>query len=154
MTAMTKLRALLRDPSGATIIEMALVLPFLATLLIGMVDLSRGYSQKLQLEQAAQRAIEKAMQGKKQTSLYDTLRAEGAAAAGVAVTAVTVDYWLECNGVRQSNYGSVCGSGVPYARYVTVEITKPFSPMFSTRFLGANTDGTFTLRGKTGIRVQ
>lgn len=143
-----------RDERGASIIEMALVAPFLAALVIGMVDISRGYGQKLQLEQAAQRAIEKAMQGKKQTSLYDTLKSEGATAAGVSESAVTVDYWAECSGVRQATYNTDCGTGVPYARYVTIDIVKTYTPMFSTKFAGANADGTFTLHGKSGIRVQ
>ncbi len=150
-----KIFALIRDSRGTSIIEMALVAPFLATLVIGMVDLSRAYSTKVQLTQAAQRAIEKAMQGKKETSLYDTLQSEGATAAGVATSDVTVDYWLECNGTRQATYdNTVCPTGQTYARYVSVDIQKTFTPMFSTRFGGSNTDGTYTLHGKTGIRVQ
>ena len=152
---MHKLSTLARDESGASIIEMALVAPFLAALVIGMVDISRGYNQTLFLEQAAQRSIEKVMQAKKQTSLYQTLKTEAATAAGVAESAVTVDWWLECAGVRQAGYDdAVCPTGVPYARYVTVVIQKTYTPMFSTRFAGANSDGTFTLKGKAGIRVQ
>lgn len=143
-----------RDERGASIIEMAMVAPFLAALLIGMVDLSRGYSEKLQLEQAAQRAIEKVMQGQKNTTVYDALKAEGAAAAGVSPDAVTVDYWLECDGVRQDDYDTNCSSGQTYARYLSLEIVKTYTPMFSTRYAGANEDGTYTLLGKAGIRVQ
>jgi Flp pilus assembly protein TadG len=156
------LARLAHDCSGASIIELALTVPFLATLTIGMVDISRGYSAKVQLTQAAQRAIEKAMQGDKSTDLYDTLQAEGAAAAGVATSAVTVKYWLECNGVSQNtsaatmtaDYDKVCSSGQTFARYITVDITKSYSPMFSTKWAGANADGTYTLHGKAGIRVQ
>lgn len=160
---MRKPSALLRDESGASIIEMALMMPVLATLLIGMVDVSRGYSAKLQLEQAAQRSIEKAMNGKKKASLFDTLQAEAVAAAGVSASAVEVRYWLECNGVSQNTSAStmkadyedkVCGTGATQARYVNVRIQKSFSPMFSTRFAGARTDGTYLLTGEAGIRVQ
>lgn len=151
---MSLIKRLSSDQRGATVIEMAMVAPFLATLLIGMVDLSRGYSAKLQLEQAAQRAIEKVMQGNKTTTVYATLQAEGAAAAGVLPTAVEVDYWLECNGTRQSSYDSNCPSGQSYARYLAVTITKKYKPMFSTRFAGAEADGNYTLVGKSGIRVQ
>jgi Flp pilus assembly protein TadG len=154
-------RTLARDERGASIIELALAAPFLATLIIGMVDISRGYSAKVQLTQAAQRAIEKAMQGEKNTDLYDTLQAEGASAAGVATSAVAVRYWLECNGVSQmtsvatmtADYDQVCTSGT-YARYVSIDITKSFSPMFGTKWAGANADGTYTLHGKAMIRVQ
>jgi len=159
---MRKPFALLRDEGGASIIEMGLMMPVLATLLIGMVDISRGYSAKLQLEQAAQRSIEKAMNGDKETSLFDTLEDEAVAAAGVSASAVEIHYWLECDGVSQNtspstmetDYEKVCPDGEAYARYVNVRIQKVFTPMFSTRFAGARSDGTYLLTGEAGIRVQ
>ena len=56
---MIRFARLARDDRGASIVELALVVPIMGSLLIGMVDLSRAYSHKLKLEQAAQRAIEK-----------------------------------------------------------------------------------------------
>ena len=157
-----KLRELGRDNRGASIIELALIAPFFATMIVGVTDLSRGFSAKLQLTQAAQRSIEKVMQTSFQTSAVDTLKAEAAATAGVDVSAVDVDYWLQCNGVRQTGmdkdtaYNGVCPSSSPnYARYLVVNITKTYTPMFSRiKFAGANADGTYTLHGKAGIRVQ
>jgi Flp pilus assembly protein TadG len=146
---------LAKDDRGASIIELALVAPVLASLLIGMVDLSRAYSHKLQLEQAAQRAIEKVQQYQTTSSTYGTLQAEAAAAAGVPTTDVTIDYWLECNGTRQSNYNSSCTSGQVYARWVTVDITGTFTPMFKSKYYPrANSNGTFTLHGIAGMRTQ
>lgn len=156
---------LARDARGAAIIEMALAAPVLATLLIGMVDLSRGYSAKLRLEQVAQRSVEKAMQGMQgddSTDIFETLKAEAAAAAGVSESAVTVRYWLECNGVSQNtnpstmaaDYDTVCPGGQVYARYLNVRIQKTYTPMFRTRWAGANADGTYTLVGEAGLRVQ
>jgi Flp pilus assembly protein TadG len=149
------LRSLARDERGASIIEMAMVLPVLATLLVGMVDISRAYSFKLQLEQAAQRSIEKVQQYRTTSSTFATLQTEAATAAGVPTTDVAVDYWLECNGVRSGTYNASCPSGETYARYITVTITKKFSPMFGTRFFpGANTDGTYTIDAEAGLRTQ
>ena len=91
---------------------MALLLPFLSTVVIGVADISRAYSQKLILEQAAYRAIEKVQQYQSTESTYDTLKNEVVSAAtsagmtDVTTSTVTVDYWLECNGVRQSTYDS------------------------------------------------
>lgn len=159
---MKRITSLVRDERGASLIEMALTVPFLATMVIGMVDVSQGYSAKIKLTQAAQRAIEKAMQGEKKTSLYTTLQSEAATAAGVNTSAVTVKYWLECNGVNQNtstatmqaDFEKVCSSGQTIARYVSVDITKNYSPMFATKWLGSNSDGSFTLHGKAGLRVQ
>jgi hypothetical protein len=158
---MWNFRSLARDEGGASIIELAMVTPVLGSLLIGMVDLSRAYSAKLQLEQSAYRAIEKVQQYNTTSSTYDTLKAEAASAAVAAgftdVTAsnVTIDFWLECDGTRAADYNSVCGPSQTYARWVTVDITGTFTPMFSSRhWPGANTDGSFTLHGKAGLRTQ
>lgn len=159
---MKRLSHILRDERGTSIIELALLAPLLASLVIGMTDISRAASAKLRLEQSAQRAIEKAMNGDKEEELFETLQAEAMAAADVAEDAVEVRYWLECNGVSQNSspssmstdYEKVCPDGQSYARYVNVRIEKDYTPMFSSEWLGANPDGTFTLIGEAGIRVQ
>jgi Flp pilus assembly protein TadG len=146
---------LTRCPRGASVVELAMIAPVLATLLIGMSDLSRGYSAKLQLEQAAQRTIELVAQAPMAPSTFvTTLKAEGAAAAAVPIGQVAVDFWLECNGVRNATYETTCTAGQVAARYVTVDITKTFAPMFNLHFAHANANGTFTLHGRAGVRVQ
>jgi Flp pilus assembly protein TadG len=164
MPARNWLGALRGDQRGAAVMELALVAPIFATMLIGMVDIGRGYSMKLQLEQAAQRAIEKVMNGQADKTSAAALKTEAATTAGVAETSVIVDYWLECNSARQSSYDTTCdsGSGVSGGgssgaisrRYLTVQISKTFTPMFASKWLGSNTDGTFTVIGKTGVRTQ
>ena len=64
--------------------------------------------------------------------------------------------WLECNGARQGSFTDSCPEGTTdYARYVNVAISKPFTPTFrSSWFRGASANGTFTLIGRAGIRVQ
>ena len=158
---MMNITRLAHDDRGASIIELALVAPILASLLIGMVDLSRAYSHKLLLEQAAQRAIEKVQQYQASSSTPDVMQAEAVAAAwdagftSTTVADVTVDIWLECDGVRAANYSSVCPDGQVYGRWVSIDLKGTFSPMFRTRrWPGANTDGTFTLHGKAGMRTQ
>lgn len=156
------LRQLARDERGNSVVELAIILPVFATLLMGAVDLAQGIGVKLTLVQASQRSIEKVMQTSFETSAVATIKAEAAAVAGVDASAVTVDYWLQCNGVRQNTggldaaYNGVCPSGQNYARYLSVEVTKNFTPQFITgfRIAGMNADGSFTLKGKAGIRTQ
>jgi Flp pilus assembly protein TadG len=159
------LLTLVRDERGTSIIELALLAPILATMIIGMSDISLAYSEKLQLEQAAQRAIEKAMQGMQgdeSTDIFEGLKAEAAASAGVAESAVEVRYWLECDGVSQNtstasmaaDYNKVCTNTAVYSRHLTVSIEKTFTPTFEIKWLGSNSDGTFTLVGESGLRVQ
>jgi Flp pilus assembly protein TadG len=159
------LRSLRDDESGVSVVELSLVAPILATMVVGLIDLSRGYSDKLILQQVAQRLVEKAMQGmqgESSTAIFNTLRAEGALAAGVPVNQVTIRYWLECNGVSQNtnpltmaaDYNKVCPAGQVYSRHLNVRIIKHYEPFFSLRWVGTNANGTFTLRGEAGLRVQ
>jgi Flp pilus assembly protein TadG len=152
---MMRRMSLARDERGASIIELAMVMPFFAALIIGVVDLSRAFSTKLQLEQAAYRAIEKVQQYQTTESTYSALQNEAATAAGVPTANVTIDYWLECNGTRQTTYDMSCTSGQTQARWITVDVQNDFSPMFRSRaWPGANTDGTITIHGKAGLRTQ
>ena len=149
--------SLARDDSGASIIEMALLMPFLASMVIGVTDISRAYSSKLKLEQAAYRAIEKVQQYRDTGDTYSTLANEASAAAsdsGFTGSTVTIDFWLECDGTRQADYETSCPSGSP-ARWVTVDIATSFTPTFpSSKWPGSNADGTYTLHGLAGLRTQ
>ena len=154
------LKSIASSERGASVIELALVAPILATLLIGMIDISRAYSARLQLEQAAHRAIEKVQQYQTTTSTYDTLRTEAASAAGITATATnpTVRYWLQCDNSARL-YGTAsettCSGTQTYQRYVEVTVTKPFRPMFGSRFFPrANADGTYTLTATAALRTQ
>ena len=144
------------DERGNSFVEMALAMPVLATLLVGTVDISRAVSTKLEVVQAAQRTIELVQRDEFKTSDLPTLKTEAAAAADVDESAVTVAAWLECaNDGKQLDYDDACSDGTPFARYATVSITKNFSPMFGTKYFpSANVDGTFTLTGRAGVRVQ
>lgn len=155
------LKSLRRDEGGASIVEIALILPVFSTVVIGVTDITRAYSQKLMLEQAAYRAIEKVQQYQATESTYNTLQNEAVAAANsagfsdVTTSNVTIDYWLECSGVRQTNYDSTCSSLPITARYISIDVTHKFTPMFaSSRWPGSNADGTYTLHGRAGLRTQ
>ena len=148
-------RPLLRDERGASVVELALVLPFFAAMVVGVTDISNAYSAKLQLEQAANRAIEKVQQYRTTSSTFDTLQSEAATAAGVPTSQVTVDFWLECDGTRQSDYNSTCTSSQTTGRWLTIDISKSFTPLFaSDKWPGSNPDGTYTLHGRAGMRTQ
>jgi Flp pilus assembly protein TadG len=153
--------AVARDKRGAAIIEMGLLLPVMATVVIGVADISRAYSQKLILEQAAYRAIEKVQQYQSSESTYDTLQNDVVSAANsagftdVTTSNVTIDYWLECDGVRQSSYDSSCSTAAGTSRWITIDVTHNFSPMFASNvWPGSNSDGSYTLHGRAGLRTQ
>jgi Flp pilus assembly protein TadG len=147
-----------RDERGAALIEMALLAPVFAALFIGMVDLARAYSTEVRLEQAAQRSVENIEQTHTvQTSYasYATEAANSANAAGYTGSTGTVDYWLECNGVRQSDTTTPCSTGQTYARYVKITVSNTYTPLFPSQIWpGANAQGNIPLKGSAGVRVQ
>ena len=151
-----RLRTLLRDQRGNSFVEMALVTPLLASLLVGMVDISRAVSAKVTVEQAAQRALERVQATDFKTSQMSDLETDAEAAAGTGSQA-TADAWLECNhdGTHLDYDTGDCGTGVSYARYVSMRVTDTFTPLFGTRFFpGANANGTVTVDGQAVVRTQ
>ena len=143
---------IIRDTGGTSVVELGLILPIFAMMLAGVVDLSRAYSTKLQIQQAAQRAVERIQRSGYQVDDEATIEAEAAAGAGVSTSNVTLEAWLECNGAHTSFTGS-CGAGQTMARYVTVEVRKNFTAFFTPSFLPGGVD-TYTLVTEAGIRVQ
>lgn len=149
------MRSLLTCERGNSFIEMALAAPVFAALLIGMVDISRGVSTKLKVVQAAQRTVELVQRSGFDYDQIAALEAEAESAAGEGSDA-TVTAWLECGtSTTRLAYDGSCASGEPYSRHMDVTVTNSFTPMFGTRFFpGANADGTFTVSGLAGVRVQ
>jgi Flp pilus assembly protein TadG len=147
---MRRPHALIRDEGGASIVEMGLAAPLLATFLLGMIDLSGAYSAKLQVEQAAQRTIEYVQRNGFTAGQESTLQTEAQTAAGTGSTA-TVTSWSECNGTTGA-FNASCTTP-PISRYIRVSVTKPYTPYLKIRW-GGNANGTYTVRGSAGLRIQ
>jgi Flp pilus assembly protein TadG len=149
---------LARDERAAAIVELALIMPFFAAMVVGVADITRAYSAKLKLEQAAYRAIEKVQQYRDTSSTFTTISSEAttaATAAGFTSPTVTVDYFVECDGTRQATYNTNCSVSQTENRWITVDIAGTFTPMFaSSKWPGSNANGTYTLHGKAGLRTK
>jgi hypothetical protein len=152
---MRRVISIWRDERGNSFLEMALAAPLLAALFIGMVDVSRAVSAKIDLEQAAQRAVERVQATEYKSDEADDLQADAEAAAGSGSSA-TVDDWLECNhdGVHLDFDTDSCSAGQSYARYVEVNVQKSFSPLYGSMFPGADTNGDVQVNGQATVRVQ
>ena len=169
-------RSINADSRGSVTVELALLAPILATVVIGVIDVSLAYGQKLELEQGAQRAIEKIMQTTGDTTVADTLRQEvkcqvnGVDSGGACKTDpigdgdVTVGYRLEClddGGNRTEQEADtavdfdalVCGSDEREVRYVSVTVTDTYVPMFPISW-GTGGDGDYDLTATAGVRTQ
>lgn len=153
---MDRVASIWRDERGNSFLEMALAAPLIASLFVGMVDVSRAVSAKVKLEQAAQRAIEQIQaQSVFKTSQAAAIKSDAEAAGGTGSTA-TVTFWLECNhnGVKLDyDTGSCANATDSYARYVNVAMQKSFTPLYGNMFPGA-TNGTVMVKGAAVVRVQ
>lgn len=95
-----------RSDDGAVAIELAIIAPVIAVMLIGVVDLTTAFNRKMELEQALHRSLEKIMNTTTFTTPSQTIREEVVAAvSGVEVGDITVDYLLECDNVIQAQSG-------------------------------------------------
>ena len=124
--------------------------------MIGLAT-STTYSDKLRLEQVAQRTIEKVQSSSFTPSMEAALETEAEAAAGTGSDA-DVTFWLECTAANGTTstvaWTASCGSGEGYARYVNLDIQKDITPVVLAKFAKSNSNGTITVHGIAGIRVQ
>ena len=158
---MTAKRTLAADETGTAVLELGLAIPVVFVMLLGMIDVARGFSMKLQLEQVAQRSIEKVMNGQADRGQLEAIKAEAASSADVATTAVTTSAWLECSSSGSTptysyapNDAGPCGTGKISRRYLRVTISKPFKPMFNFSWAGVDANGYYNLIGVTSVRTQ
>jgi len=149
-------RRLRADARGTSFVEMGMLAPFFAMIVLGTVDASRAVIDKMALQQAASRSMEMVSSGGLDSTAFANLRSEAAAAAGVSASQVTVDNWLECDRVRQDSFDGDCTGTQEIGRYASVVIDKSYTPWFASSLaaLGYNISRTITLRGKASVRLQ
>jgi Flp pilus assembly protein TadG len=155
MTRITHiLRRLRRDRRGASIIELALALPFLSVMLVGLVDVASCYSAQMSIQQAAARSLERVQVGGSSGD-FEFVRTEAATAAGVPLSQVTVETWLECDNVRQGASVTTCTDTQVASKYVKVSITSSYAPYFAYSPLGTRgSDGKIALSAASSVRYS
>ncbi len=156
MIRLNLLRRLAGNTRGTSMVELALLAPFFGLMAMGTVDAARAVSEKIRLQQAATRTMEMASAGGLNGASWNNLQAEAAAASNVELRFVTVDKWLECDRVRQGDFGGSCASDQEVGRYASVAIRQSYAPWFSESLkgLGWQSSGTITLEGRSSVRVH
>lgn len=167
-----RLQSLLCNNEGAAIIELALAAPILALLTIGVVDISNGFSRKLQLEQGVQRSVEKVMQTTGVLNVQDTIAREvvcqvngtntdGSCKTDPITTAnVTVTHRLECDGVQSTTDSDGNGElDCPNAddvenRWIQVSVWSEYQPVFNLHFAGIQSNGKYRITAVAGMRTK
>ena len=151
---------LLNSERGASVVELGLVAPFFLALVVGMGDLGSAYSMKLKLEQASQRALELVQQSgtPADPASHDAIVTEATSAAsdaGYTGATATVTYSNYCAGTKTTNYTDSCTGTQVQMKYVNISISSNYTPLFTNSiFPNRNADGTVTVTGRAGMRVQ
>jgi Flp pilus assembly pilin Flp len=145
---MRLLPALARDERGTSLIEFAFLVPFLALLTMGVIDLSRGIAERFNLQQAVNRGLElvqarPAFAGAKSGDVdYSFVKNEVVAASGVDPDQVTLTRWLECDGGDPKAVTETCEDDEDVARYLRVRVTKNFTGEFYYKTIPLAASGT------------
>ena len=146
------LRRMARDERGLSVVELGLVAPVLTLFVAGIIDLSMGLAQRFAMQQAVNQSLELVMARPPEIDLNEDepdfayVKAAAASAAGVTEEQVDLDWWLQCDEERMPEFDDLCDTGQDSARYLSVEVEKPFSGNF---FVGDTTivvDGTVRIQ--------
>jgi len=126
-----------RRDSGTALIEVAIVLPILLVLTMGMLDFGRAFHTKSLLDQAAREGCRLAV----------------VTAPDVALVQNRVTTLLSAGGITP---GSIAVTGPDPSRMVTVTVNATFT--FATpgvfAFVGGNFGNTIAMAGKTTMRFE
>ena len=111
------------------------------------------------MEQAAQRVTDFALAKRPDSADGTYLVNEAVSAANVPASNVTVDIYLECNGVRQTDFTVQCAAGEPQARFASVTIDKAVNTIFDwgalSEMVGSNIlPSVVTVQGDSVVRFQ
>jgi Flp pilus assembly protein TadG len=115
----------LRRRAGTASIELALLVPVLAAVLVGMFDWGLAIEQRIRLQTAARAGAQQALRTPADTAAI-TAAVRAAAPDFQALTISPSPIWCEC-GTTATACTSACEGGL--ARFVRVSVSHPFSPI-------------------------
>lgn len=125
-------------------------------LMLGSIDTSMAFAEKLRVESAAARVVEQITAYSIPQSNYAASVTEAATAAKVNASDVTATFWLECNNVVQVSYTAPCpNNSDQIARFAKIEIRGKFKPTINYgKFLTTDANGFVRVEGDATVRVQ
>lgn len=126
-----------RNIAGAAALELAVVTPFLALTVLGLIDAGFGVAQQMSLNDAAQRGAQYAqVRNPIQGDLTGVLEVIG---AGLAESDRVTDARLFCECVEGApvDCETSCGAGVQRRKYLNITITENYHSLVPYPLLGS-----------------
>ena len=136
------------DRAGNTLVELALVTPFIVAITLGIIDFGRGAQTSMSLRSAARVGAE-----------YVSRTGDTEAVARIVANAANLDsdtlvvtpqMFCECDSGVTKACGTYCPDGTAVRRFISVTATQPFSTLVPYPLLQSPTP----LSGRAILRVQ
>jgi len=147
------LRKLASAREGNALIELAVVMPVLTMMVLGMTDVARAYMLKVHIEQVARTGGEYAISSKDRIPDPAEIQAQIANDSGLPASDITVKRWLECDGVPQGDVQYCATSSEQPAQYISVDVQDTFQPVFGMVNWGQGAN-TRRVTGHQTMRVR
>jgi Flp pilus assembly protein TadG len=126
---------------GSTVVEAALLAPFLFVLVMGVTDFVQASALKLRLQRAAQSGAMFAARDGGEDAVG--IRSRAATEAGVPVEQVAIAFTRTCDKVRVQD-SQACASEQAEGRVVEVRVSGSYLPRFNYGPLGESLSGKQT----------
>lgn len=142
-----------RDRAGVAAVELGLIAPILAALVIPMVDLGIGAYDKMRIQDAAEAAAQYALAN---ASSYNASSIQSAATNATTLSGVTATAAEACHCVTSGALGSAvscattCADGSTPGTYVSVSTQMSYSLLFTYPGL----TNPMPLSGYAIVRIQ
>lgn len=143
-----------KDRRGVAAVELALALPILTVMALGSIDLARGFSYKMNLQQYAQSGADFIVANGESIPTEAQVKTEVAAVSGLATTAITVTKWTECNRGKNGTlpYDTCPGSSDEKANYMQIAVTDTYDPILDIKGIADFVQST-SLTGTAIVRI-
>lgn len=150
-----RLASLLRAEHGNAALEFALAAPLLVALLVPVADLGMAFSQKIQVQQAAQAGAQYATIHPWTSSSATAISNAVLAASTLSSLAASPAPSQTCgcptgSAIATATCSSTCSDGQPAGYYVTINAQAPYTPQLPYSVLGSSV----TLSAQSTVRVR
>ena len=130
-------KKLLADESGASLVELALILPILLLLMVGSLDLGSAFVRKMELSNAAKAGIQYAMVRKPlegDVTAITNAVTDSIGDTGNASTDINVELYCMCDGAKQMCTNVCVDENV--SAFVNVTVSENYNtPYFNYNWL-------------------
>ncbi|MXO50482.1 hypothetical protein GRI42_04085 [Erythrobacter gaetbuli] len=122
----------LRDRGGNATIEIALVMPLVLMFALGGIDFAMGYRHKIEMQQTAQLGAEYVMGTMEDLPTAIEVRQAISDASGMPVGSITIDTWIECDGVKPTIAAPICVNPTAVQTdFMTITVRDTYTPMLN-----------------------